>query len=47
VVGVHPGQQRVVIPEPPGTGHGQVGDLGAHHPTGRLAPARAGRVPRR
>jgi hypothetical protein len=47
VVGVHPRRQRVVVPEPPGTGHGQVRDLGAHHPAGELAPAGAGRVPRR
>ena len=36
VVGVHSGQQRMVVTEPPGTRHGQIRDLVAHHSAGQL-----------
>ncbi|MGH3710519.1 MAG: hypothetical protein ACRDRU_14610 [Pseudonocardiaceae bacterium] len=36
VVGVQSGQQRVMVTEAAGTRHGQIRDLGAHHPAGQL-----------
>jgi hypothetical protein len=36
VLQVQPAHERVLVTEPPGAGHGQVGDLLAHHPAGQV-----------